>query len=122
MMSSCTSVAVWMNSTTERVQHRALAARARHTGGHQQHGRTDPLAAAVLHVAADVRYHRHRGVDVASEGRLDLFEVLADRLEQLQEGGGRGLLRGGVHAAEITPYRARSVNACSGVIRGKRWS
>ena len=38
-----------------RVQHRALAGVARHARGHQQHRRTNPLAAAVLDVVADRR-------------------------------------------------------------------
>ena len=104
MMSSWTSVAVWMNSMHRGVQHRALAGITGHPRRHQQDRRADPLAAAVLDVVADRRNDGHLRLHVTRELALDLAEVVANRLEHLCENGGGGVLRGGIHAAFIRPY------------------
>ncbi len=71
-----------------RVEHRALAAVARHAGGHQQHGRTDPFPAAVLDVVTDRGNEGDLRLHVPGELTFDFTKVVANRLEQLREGGG----------------------------------
>ena len=110
MMSSWTSVAVWMNSMHRRVEHRALAGVAGHARGHQQHGRPDPLAAAVLDVVADRRDQRDLRLHVPGELALDLAKVVANRLEHLRESGGGGFLRGGIQAVSDQTISARGVS------------
>ena len=88
MMSSWTSVAVWMNSITDAYSTAALARVSRHARRHQQHRRPDPLAAAVLDVVPDGRDQRDLRLDVAGELALDLAKILANRLEQLGESDG----------------------------------
>ena len=94
MMSSWTSVAVWMNSITEAYSTARSPRVARHARGHQQHRRPDPLAAAVLDVVADRRDQRDLRLDVARELALDLAKIVANRLEQLGESDGGRFLRG----------------------------
>ncbi len=117
MMSSWTSVAVWMNSTTDAYSTARSPRVARHARRHQQHRRADPLAAAVLDVVADRRDERDLRLDVPGELALDLAKVVANRLEHLREGGGGGFLRGGIQAGPSDHSRARSVNAASALIR-----
>ena len=82
MMSSWTSVAVWMNSTTDGVEHRAIAGVAAQARGHQQDGGPDPLAAALLDVAAHLGNQRDPRLDVADELALDGLEIFANGLEE----------------------------------------
>ena len=113
MMSSCTSVAVWMNSITDAYSDGVLARVAAHPRRHQQHRRADALAAALLDVIADRRNERDLRLEVTHEFALDLLQVLANRLEHLRENGGGRFLRGGIQAGPITPYRPRGVNAAT---------
>ena len=95
MMSSWTSVAVWMNSTTDGVEHGAVAGVAAQPRRHQQHRRPDALAAARLDVLAHLGNQRDLRLDVPREFALDVLEVVADRLEDLRQIGRRGeFLRG----------------------------
>ena len=71
-----------------RVEHRALARVASHASGHQQHRRTDPFPAAVPNVVADRRDEGDLRLHVPGELAFDLTKVVANRLEQLREGGG----------------------------------
>ena len=68
-MSSCTSVAVWMNSTTAAYSTASSPVIAGQPRRHQQHRRTNPLAAAVLDVAADLRDQVDLRLDVAVRTR-----------------------------------------------------
>ena len=70
------------------VEHRALARVAGHASGHQQNGRADPLPAAVPDVVTDRRDEGDLRLHVPGELTLDLTKVVANRLEQLREGGG----------------------------------
>ena len=69
-----------------RVEDRAVALVACQTGGHQQHGGTNPLAAARLDVLPDLGDELHLRLDVADELAVHLLEVGADRLEDLRQG------------------------------------
>ena len=84
MMSSWTSVAVWMNSTTAAYRIGAIAVVAGEPRRHQQDGRPDPLAAAGLDVLADLRNQLDLRLHVPRELEVDLLEVGADRLEDLR--------------------------------------
>ena len=83
MMSSCTSVAVWMNSTTDAYSTAAFAAIAAHARRHQQHRRADPLAAAGLEVLPDLRDELHARLHVLQELLVDARQVVAHGLEDL---------------------------------------
>ena len=54
--------------------------------GHEQHGRPHALAAAGLDVSADLGNQLDLRLDVSRELAVDLFEVRADRLEDLRKG------------------------------------
>ena len=97
MMSSWTSVAVWMNSTTAAYRIDAIALVARQPRGHQQHGRTDPLAAARADVLADLRDQ----IDL----RLDVARELRDRPARGRRGSAR---RSATGRATTFPQRFRS--------------
>ena len=68
------------------VQNRAVAGVAHEARGHQEHRRTDALAAARADVLADLRDQRDLRLDVACELLVDLLQVGADRLEDLRQG------------------------------------
>ncbi len=112
MMSSCTSVAVWMNSMTDGVQHRPLAGVAGHARRHQQHRRADAFAAAVLDVVADRRDERDLRLDVPRELALDL---LADRSrigsKICASAAADGFCAVGFKLVRSDHIRSRSVNA-----------
>src|SRR5712691_4589633 len=69
------------------VQNRAIALVPREACGHEQHGRTNPLAAARLDVLADFRDQIDVRLHVPAEFAIDLLEVDANRLEDLRESG-----------------------------------
>ncbi len=64
-----------------------LARVARQTRCHQQHGRPNALAPAVLDVSPDLRDEVDLRFDVPVELCLDLLQVFPDRLEHLDESG-----------------------------------
>ena len=107
MMSSWTSVAVWMNSTTERVEHGAVARVAAQARSHQQNGRPDPLAAALLDVPPHLGDQRDARLDVTNELALDRFEILANRLEDLGEVGSGGRFLGSVAQRDAVELQFR---------------
>ena len=72
-----------------RVEHGAVALVAAQPRRHQQHGRTDALAAARLDVLADFRDQLDLRLDVAPELAIDPLQVGANRLEDLRQGGRR---------------------------------
>ena len=60
---------------------------------HQQHGRSDALAAAVLDVATHLRDERDARLDMTDEFPFNGLEIFADRLEDLRQvGRERGVL------------------------------
>ena len=84
MMSSCTSVAVWMNSTTDAYEDRALALVAGQPRRHQQEGGPNALAPARLDVASDLRNQLHARLHVPDELLVDPGQILANGLEDLR--------------------------------------
>ena len=121
MMSSWTSVAVWMNSTTEAystARSPGVAAQARR---HQQHRRAHALAAALLDVAAHLGDQRHARLDVPDEFPLDAARDLRGSARRSAPGPQtRGVLRGiaqgnSVRLSDLTILNSvtRSVNALS---------
>ncbi len=101
-MSSWTSVAVWMNSTTAAYRTARSPGVAGQARGHQEHGGPHPLAAGILDVAADLGNQVDVRFDMAGELALDLLEVLTYRLEDLREGHSWSVH--GVQSPFITPY------------------
>ncbi len=65
------------------VEDRAISRVARQARRHQQDGRTDPLAAALLDVAPHFGDQRDARLDVADELTLDGLEILSNGLEDL---------------------------------------
>ena len=77
MMSSCTRVALWMNSTTAASRIDARRNLTKHPGGQQKQHRTDSFTAAVKNVFADLRDGADVGTCIASQFFLDLRRVQA---------------------------------------------
>ncbi len=67
-----------------RVENRAIAVVAAQARRHQQHGRTDALAAARPDVLPDLRNQLDLRLHVPREFPIDLLEIGADRLEDLR--------------------------------------
>ncbi len=80
-MSSCTSVAVWMNSTTAALSTARSPRVAAQPRRQQQHGRAHALAAAHLDVAAHLRDELDARLEVPRELALHARQFVADRLE-----------------------------------------
>src|SRR4030095_5272884 len=70
------------------VEHRPLTRIAGHASGHEQDRRTDPFATTIANVVADRRDEGNLRLHVPGKLTLDLTKVVANRLEQLREGGG----------------------------------
>ena len=119
MMSSCTSVAVWMNSTTDGVEHGAIAGVAAQPRRHQQHRRTHALAAALLDVAAHLGNQRDARLDVAHELLLDALEILADRLEDLRQIRRHGEILGGVAQMDVVRLSTHNIGLSTECQRAK---
>src|SRR5580765_6497587 len=115
MMSSWTSVAVWMNSN-RRVQHGAVALVAAEPRSHQQYRGPDPLAAALLDVLPDLRDERDLRLQVTAELALDFHQVVADRLEEPDEIGRRAI-DGPVQGALISTYLRDECQRADGGVR-----
>ena len=101
------------------VQHGELARVARQARRHQQHGRPDALAPAVLDVSPDLRDEVDLRFDVAIELCLDLLQVFPDGLEHLDERGVRRVLLDGVSVLQnvmISPYSStgcQRIDSCA---------
>ena len=89
------------------VEDGAIARVAAQARRHQQHRRPDPLAAALLDVAAHLRDERDAGLDVADELALDGLEILADGLEDLAEVGRSGRFLGSVAQRDAVELQFR---------------
>src|SRR6478736_6233389 len=72
-----------------RVERSPIATVARETRGHEEDGRTDPLAAARANVLPDLRDEVDVRLKMPLELPIDLIQVSADRLEDLCEVGRR---------------------------------
>ena len=110
MMSSWTSVAVWMNSTTAAFRIARGPGVAAQPRRHQQHRRAHALAAALQKVVADLGNDVDLRLDLPRKLALDRFEIGADGLEQLNQirlGPGCGVR----HARQSHHTDRRGVNA-----------
>src|SRR5438128_10135596 len=74
-----------------RVERAAIAAVARQARGHEEDGRTDPLAAARTNVLPDLRDQIDVRLEMPLELAIDLVEVTAYRFENLRKIGRRFL-------------------------------
>ena len=109
--SSCSSVAVWMNSMMAADATGRLAASATGARGEQHGERAQPFAAVVDDVVCDLVDERDVAAEAADDRAVDVGPVLADRDRSASsEGtGGRGFGEG--HAERMMPDARRSERA-----------